>query len=254
MSTDPSQHGPETLELRFDLDEGDLDFIRRDVVDLYPQVQQQWRSLGRQYRLSLILAIALTLALIVGFFTDFLGMASVEGRPVLSVVLVAGAVGAWWTVGQYRHALSPLRQAKGLVSPAWINAMRHNLGPQSISFTASGFRCCSKHSDVVQRWSGISGVTSSSDVIYIRRRDMGSYIIPKRVFSSPQEAAAAVDRITRWLDEAGHGEPRQIREYIADRDVPCPTCRYNLRGVVSGLCPECGLALGLESLPQAAAT
>lgn len=31
-----------------------------------------------------------------------------------------------------------------------------------------------------------------------------------------------------------------VREYLADRDSPCPTCGYNLRGLDSDKCPECG--------------
>ncbi|MEO1716445.1 MAG: hypothetical protein AAFR76_04975 [Planctomycetota bacterium] len=31
----------------------------------------------------------------------------------------------------------------------------------------------------------------------------------------------------------------QIKAYLADRDVPCPRCGYNLRGVADPTCPEC---------------
>ena len=33
--------------------------------------------------------------------------------------------------------------------------------------------------------------------------------------------------------------------YLAGRDAPCPRCGYNLRGVESSRCPECGGALEL---------
>ncbi len=36
-----------------------------------------------------------------------------------------------------------------------------------------------------------------------------------------------------------------IRSYLADRDFPCPGCRYNLRGVESPVCPECGRTIEL---------
>ena len=29
------------------------------------------------------------------------------------------------------------------------------------------------------------------------------------------------------------------RRYLAERDVPCPGCGYNLRGLAAGACPEC---------------
>lgn len=31
-----------------------------------------------------------------------------------------------------------------------------------------------------------------------------------------------------------------LRTYGVDRDVPCPKCKYNLRGNTGGRCPECG--------------
>lgn len=29
-------------------------------------------------------------------------------------------------------------------------------------------------------------------------------------------------------------------EFLRERDVPCPSCGYNLRGCAEGKCPECG--------------
>lgn len=39
-----------------------------------------------------------------------------------------------------------------------------------------------------------------------------------------------------------------LQTYLADRDVPCPGCGYNLRGHTGARCPECGvrLVLGVE--------
>ena len=33
---------------------------------------------------------------------------------------------------------------------------------------------------------------------------------------------------------------QRLRELFNDRDIACPTCRYNLRGVPGPRCPECG--------------
>lgn len=35
-------------------------------------------------------------------------------------------------------------------------------------------------------------------------------------------------------------------DYLAGRSEPCPLCRYDLRGLTSDRCPECGHALTLE--------
>lgn len=34
-----------------------------------------------------------------------------------------------------------------------------------------------------------------------------------------------------------------LREYLADRDVPCDQCGYNLRGAQDVFCPECGAVI-----------
>lgn len=36
------------------------------------------------------------------------------------------------------------------------------------------------------------------------------------------------------------GELRLLHVYLAQRDVPCPRCRYNLRALHGHHCPECG--------------
>jgi hypothetical protein len=37
-----------------------------------------------------------------------------------------------------------------------------------------------------------------------------------------------------------------LRRYLAERDCECPGCRYNLRMLQSGRCPECNMELQLE--------
>jgi hypothetical protein len=37
-----------------------------------------------------------------------------------------------------------------------------------------------------------------------------------------------------------------LNTYLADRDVPCPRCGYNLRGLSGRRCPECGDELTLR--------
>jgi predicted amidophosphoribosyltransferase len=48
-------------------------------------------------------------------------------------------------------------------------------------------------------------------------------------------------------------EGELLRAYLADHDHPCPRCGYNLRGLASPVCPECGTGLSLRILPTDAA-
>jgi hypothetical protein len=49
---------------------------------------------------------------------------------------------------------------------------------------------------------------------------------------------------------------RILLQFLADRDVECPNCQYNLRNLTSRRCPECGeemkLSVGLVEPKQAA--
>jgi hypothetical protein len=38
----------------------------------------------------------------------------------------------------------------------------------------------------------------------------------------------------------------RLQQFLADRDVPCPLCGYNLRGLANEKCPECNQRLELQ--------
>ncbi len=40
----------------------------------------------------------------------------------------------------------------------------------------------------------------------------------------------------------------ELAVYLAERDVPCPGCGYNLRGLTEATCPECAQQLHLHEL------
>jgi hypothetical protein len=43
---------------------------------------------------------------------------------------------------------------------------------------------------------------------------------------------------------AGQGQTDSFAAFIAERDVECPGCGYNLRGLLGRECPECGGRIG----------
>jgi hypothetical protein len=40
-------------------------------------------------------------------------------------------------------------------------------------------------------------------------------------------------------DDPARQTDELLREYLRDRDVPCPSCGYNLRNLMTTVCPEC---------------
>lgn len=51
---------------------------------------------------------------------------------------------------------------------------------------------------------------------------------------------------------AGYREDAKalLREFLANRDSPCPVCRVNVRGVSDAVCPRCGTRLALALHPS----
>ena len=47
-------------------------------------------------------------------------------------------------------------------------------------------------------------------------------------------------------------ESEILRAWLAQRDVPCPACGYNLRGLPTSVCSECGSPLKLAVAATAA--
>ena len=45
-------------------------------------------------------------------------------------------------------------------------------------------------------------------------------------------------------------DKRILRAWLNGRDTPCPCCKYNLRGLTSGRCPECGSPLEISITAQ----
>ena len=50
---------------------------------------------------------------------------------------------------------------------------------------------------------------------------------------------------TPFADETPSEESALV-EYLRERDVACPLCGYNLRGLTAARCPECGRGLHLS--------
>ena len=44
----------------------------------------------------------------------------------------------------------------------------------------------------------------------------------------------------------GKSNVERISEYLNDRDMACFKCGYNLRGLISAVCPECGTGIQLQ--------
>ena len=70
----------------------------------------------------------------------------------------------------------------------------------------------------------------------------GPLVIPRAALGPPGAAEAFATEVRRRVIAAGGPEySREVLDFVKERDVPCPECRYNLRDMVFPRCPECGL-------------
>ena len=69
-------------------------------------------------------------------------------------------------------------------------------------------------------------------------------------------AAAAVADLVPAPVAGGGGDAAALVDFLRERNIECPLCRYNLRGLRSPRCPECGrdleLRIGLSEPRQGA--
>ncbi len=48
------------------------------------------------------------------------------------------------------------------------------------------------------------------------------------------------------MGDLGESSGGELRLFLAERDVACPNCGYNLKGLTAGRCPECDQRLALQ--------
>ncbi|MEE9128994.1 MAG: hypothetical protein V3T84_03180 [Phycisphaerales bacterium] len=67
------------------------------------------------------------------------------------------------------------------------------------------------------------------------------WIIPKR-----GKHAAGGEELLMAVDDQAQRESELLKQLLASREFSCPVCGYNLRGIESDTCPECGAQLDLR--------
>lgn len=54
-----------------------------------------------------------------------------------------------------------------------------------------------------------------------------------------------VEQADKSSDNPVPSDDESLIAFLSERDVQCPVCQYNLRGLIRPRCPECGTALRL---------
>ncbi len=234
-----------TFKYSFEITRDEYEAWMRRATLQSPNYTDVLASLARRRQRSAWLALALTLG--------FLIMLALHTRGWLPQALVVGTglvvAGSWAGVTtdaerRYRKAVDRSLEASLNSVAAW-----YHTGPRTIVIDSSGIDFRGPLQEIRQPWPAISAVIETEDALAICQAAEGSYVIPKRTFVSPEECARLRLFVERQIARQGFTVVSHVRAYLADRDLACPRCRYNLRGCAGTACPECGLVLTLAEIP-----
>lgn len=97
-------------------------------------------------------------------------------------------------------------------------------------------------------WKCIDMVIETPNYVGAVMHSSSAFIFPKAVVQGTLPAADFLAQVQSWHRDHGPTNIDLIEQYTANRDVPCPSCEYNLRGIRSEVCPECSQKLDFDEL------
>lgn len=233
-----------------------FDFTTDDYLHLARRVTyggeqaRAWRKFRVRMVWQTVGATLFTGLYISALATNYKGM--VDPGNVMIAVFGSLVAFIWWdTVGLIRKG-SRGNVEQQLRQYADTPDVRRSLGPTSVTLYPAALVWDSQLLSVVQPWGQLISVEETPELILFFRDESGAYAAPKRAFESPARATEFLDLARGFYAQAPRDPAVDVRRLLAENDVPCPGCGYNLRGMTSQSCPECGAAFTLPQLVRAA--
>lgn len=105
--------------------------------------------------------------------------------------------------------------------------------------------------ELLMRWNTYHDVIQLPSFVVVQCISEQSAVIPNTCFASDAAREDFITCVRGLIAANGAAVEDRVRAYLRDHSMPCPNCRYELRGNQTAACPECGFALTLENVPGA---
>ncbi len=157
--------------------------------------------------------------------------------------MLCGAL-AWLLFRSGTDSAARSRAEKSAHGPMFEDLQREH----TLTINGEGVEFVGRDSRAYNRWRLFESAEVTPSFLVLVMCDQRVRVIPRRLLP---DAEGLARQCTLWIAADGGGEQRSVVAYLQAHDTPCPKCEYQLRGLDRPQCPECGVILGRENLPQA---
>ena len=161
-----------------------------------------------------------------------------------------GAAGVAWllAIEVQRRTMRKSGGDSPLASCMPRRLFREVCGPTTVRADRSGIATQIGEGETRADWASVRWIESVRAGVRVHLVGGRSLLIPSRAFASGAEMEAAAETLRGWHDASGFGEVSRLRALVAEGVPRCPSCRYDLAGLSSRVCPECGRAFTVPEM------
>jgi hypothetical protein len=240
----PSAAEEPFVEIAFDLTRDDFQAASVEIAETDP-TWTQTASVRRRAAAGDAALMSVPIVL------TFIGAADLLGwrhNGDVGPVLIGAAVSLLWFVHRSQLRTHVRASREHIVRQVRAGHFDEHLGPQRIVLGGNGVYQVTGRCATLWNWSAIRRIDEASTAVRLVTVTRSQFIIPNRVFADPAGGTAFAAKARRLQAEAGATEADRVRALLADQDLRCPDCGYNLRGNPGQNCPECGRPLDADGL------